>query len=115
MLFIRLRLSRVGVGGQAKILGHPWTILDFLKTARFNFKQLLVPGSRKTRSSSVIRVCYADPHHLNVDPTPAFHLNVGRDPTFHFIADLDQDPDPASYQRDANLRPLAYIPSRVPF
>ncbi len=33
----------------------------------------------------------ADPHHLNVDP------------------------DPAPYQDDVSLRPLAYRPSRAPF
>ncbi len=37
---------------------------------------------------------FADPHHFNVDPHPAFHFNA--------------DPD-------ANLRPLVYRPARAPF
>jgi hypothetical protein len=53
----------------------------------------------------------ADPHLFNADkdPDPAFHWNAA--PTFRSNA----DPDPAPYQSAANLRPLVYIPSRVPF
>ncbi len=53
----------------------------------------------------------ADPHQINADPgpDPAFDLNADPDPAFHFNA----DPDP--YQSAANLRPIVYITSRVPF
>jgi hypothetical protein len=53
------------------------------------------------------RVSY--PHHINADQ--AFHFNADPDPAFHFNA----DPDPAPHEGDANLRPLAYRPSRPPF
>ncbi len=37
----------------------------------------------------------ADLHHFNADPYETFHNNA--------------DPDPASHQSDANLRPIEYI------
>jgi hypothetical protein len=40
-----------------------------------------------------------------------FLFNVDPDLTFHFDADSELDPDPDFAPRDANLRPLAYIPS----
>ncbi len=49
--------------------------------------------------------------HFNADSDPAFHFNADPDLAFHFNA----DPDPAAHQGDANLRPLAYRPSRPPF
>jgi hypothetical protein len=66
--------------------------------------------------------------HLNADPDAAFHFKADTDPAFHFNADpypvshfnadldpafnLNADPDPAPHQGHANLRPLAYRPSR---
>jgi hypothetical protein len=41
----------------------------------------------------------SDPHHFNADLDTAFHFNA--------------DPDP--HEGDANLRPLAYRPSRPAF
>ncbi len=46
--------------------------------------------------------CFADRHHYNADPDPAFRFNV--DPAFN----LNVDPDAAPHQNDANLRPLVY-------
>jgi hypothetical protein len=45
----------------------------------------------------------------NPDTSLSFHTDT--DPTFPFNA----DPDPASRQRDANLRPPVYRPSINPF
>ncbi len=73
----------------------------------------------------------SDPHHLNADPEAAFHFKADMDPAFYFNADpdpashfnpdpdpainLNAVPDPAPHQGDANLRPLAYRPSRPLF
>ncbi len=64
----------------------------------------------------------ADPHDVdaNQDMDPPCHHIIYPDPTFHFYADPDPtfhfgaDPDRAPYQRDANLRALAYRPSTAP-
>ncbi len=55
----------------------------------------------------------SNPHNFNADPDSAFHFNADPHPAFHFNA--YQDLDPAPNQGDANLRPLAYKPSRPPF
>ncbi len=34
---------------------------------------------------------FADPHHFNAHPDPAFHCNVDPDPAFHFNADPGRD------------------------
>ncbi len=57
----------------------------------------------------------SDPHHFNADPDQAFCFNADPDPAFHFIVDPNPYPDPAPHQGDANLRPLAYRPSRSLF
>ncbi len=33
---------------------------------------------------------FADSHHFNADPDPAFHFNADTDPAFLFHADPDQ-------------------------
>jgi hypothetical protein len=40
-----------------------------------------------------------------------FHLNADAEPNFHF----NKDPDPATHQSDANLRPLVFRPSTPSF
>ncbi len=40
-----------------------------------------------------------------------YYFNVDQGPSFHFNA----DPDPASHQSDANLRPLVYKPAGLHF
>jgi hypothetical protein len=75
----------------------------------------------------------ADPHHFNGGPDPALHCNADPELTFHFDADLDPafgcvadpdltfhfnadpEPDRASYQSNAYLRPLVYRLTRAPF
>jgi hypothetical protein len=44
-----------------------------------------------------------------------FLLFADPDPAFHLDANLDPDPDPAFHEGYANLRPIAYRPSRAPF
>ncbi len=66
------------------------------------------PIKRKTLGKYFIMYRVSDPHHCNADR--AFHFNAHPDPAFHFNA----DPDPAPHEGDANLRPLAYRPSRPP-
>jgi hypothetical protein len=62
-----------------------------------------------------IRITFvADPNpafHFNADPDTALQLNEDPDPDLH----LNKDPDLAPHQGDANLRRLAYRPSRAPF
>ncbi len=47
--------------------------------------------------------------YFNADPV--FYFNADPDQNFHFNA----NPNPAPRQSDANIRPLVYRPSRVPF
>jgi hypothetical protein len=44
-----------------------------------------------TKGGCILFGRVGDPHHLNVDPDPAFHLNADLNPAFH----LNADPDPA--------------------
>ncbi len=40
----------------------------------------------------IAKTSVADPHHLDLDPDPAFHFDADPDPTFH--SDADPNPDP---------------------
>ncbi len=62
-----------------------------------------------------ISVMYLAPtFHLDKDPNPTIHFDADSDAASH-QSNANPASDPAPYQSDANLRPLAYRPSPAPF